>query len=128
AQYEFPLSIAIQLADKTGPGPVKLLLDAGANPNLATSLGVPVWFAATGRSATPETLAMLLDRGADVNFVGPKGETALFSAAATRNWAAALFLLERGADWKQGRSVNGLSFANLIDSYTGAEGGDSAFV
>lgn len=128
AQYELPLSIALQLADKTGPEPVKRLLDAGANPNLASSFGVPVWFSATGRSATIETLTMLLDRGADVNFVGPKGETALFSAAATRNWAAALLLLERGANAQLGRSVNGLSFANLIDSYAGAEGGDSAFV
>jgi hypothetical protein len=128
AQYELPLSIAIQLADKTGPGPITLLLDAGANPNLTGSFGVPVYFSATGQSASIETLALLLDRGADVNAMGPKGETALFSAAATRNWKAALLLLERGADWKQGRSVNGLPFKDLIDSYAGAEGGDSAFV
>lgn len=128
AQYELPLAIAIQLDNKTGPGPVKLLLDAGANPNLASSFGVPVYFSATGQSANLETLTMLLDRGADVNAVGRKGETALFAAAMTRNWKAALLLLERGADWKQGRSVDGLPFKSLIDGYAGAQGDDSAFV
>ena len=127
AQYELPLSIAIQESGKAGPGPVKLLLDAGANPNLPDSFGRPVYFAATGQSSTVETLALLLDRGADVNAMGRKEETALFSAAATRNWKAAMLLLERGADWKRGRSVNGLPFTSLIDSYAGAEGGDAAF-
>jgi ankyrin repeat protein len=127
AQYELPLAIAIQVAGKTGPEPVKLLLDAGAKPNLATSFGVPVYFSATGQSSSLETLTMLLDRGADVNAMGPKGETALFSAAATRNWKAALLLLERGADWKRGRSVNGLPFTSLIDGYVGSEGSDAAF-
>jgi ankyrin repeat protein len=128
AQYELPLSIAIQESGKAGPGPVKLLLDAGANPNLPDSFGRPVYFAATGQSSTLETLALLLDRGADVNAMGRKEETALFSAAATRNWKAAMLLLERGADWKRGRSVNGLPFTSLIDSYAGAESGDAAFV
>ena len=127
AQYELPLAIAIQLADKTGPGPVKLLLDAGANPNLTSSFGVPVYFSATGQSSNLETLTMLLDRGADVNAMSPKGETALFSAAMTRNWKAALLLLERGADWKQGRNVDGLTFKSLIDSYAGSYGDDTTF-
>jgi hypothetical protein len=128
AQYELPLAIAIQLANRTGPGPVKLLLDAGANPNLASSFGVPVYFSATGQSSNLETLTMLLDRGADVNAMSPKGETALFAAAMTRNWKAALLLLERGADWKQGRSVDGLPFRNLIDGYAGSQGDDGDFV
>jgi len=128
AQYELPLAIAIQLANKTGPGPVKLLLDAGANPNLASSFGVPVYFAATGQSSNLETLTMLLDRGADVNAMSPKGETVLFAAAMTRNWKAALLLLERGADPKQGKSVDGLPFRNLINGYAGSQGDDRDFV
>lgn len=127
AQFELPLSVAIQVSGKSGPEPVKLLLDAGANPNLPDSFGTPVYFAATGLSSSLETLTMLLDRGADVNAMGPKDATPLFSAAATRNWKAALLLLQRGADWKRGKSVNGLTFQNLIDSYAGAESGDSAF-
>jgi hypothetical protein len=128
AQYERPLSIAIQVADKAGPGPVKLLLDAGANPNLADSFGTPVFFSATGHSATLEVLTMLIDRGANVNAVSPKGATVLFSAARTRNWKAVLLLLERGADWKQGKSVNGLPFASVIDGEASSQGNDSAFV
>lgn len=127
AQYELPLAIAIQVSGKAGPEPVKLLLDAGANPNLRDSFGTPVYFAATGQSSTLETLTLLLDRGADVNATGPKEATALFAAATTRNWKATHLLLQRGADWKRGRSVNGLPFESLIDSYAGAEGGDSTF-
>lgn len=119
AQSELPLSIALQLVAKAGPGPVRALLDAGANPNLTNDFGEPSWFTATGQSSNVETLGMLIDRGADVNFVGRNGQTALFSAAATRNWKAALLLLERGADWTRGKSVNGLTFRNLVDSYAG---------
>jgi hypothetical protein len=126
-QYELPLSVAIQVADSAGPDPVRFLLDARANPNHAGSLGIPVFFAATGHSAPPEVLALLIDRGADVNASGRNGQTALFSAAATRNWTAALMLLERGADWRKGRSVNGLGFRELIESYAGAEQGDSGY-
>lgn len=121
AQSEFPLNVAIQVSGKAGTAPVTMLLDAGANPNLIEEFGQPVWWQATGQSSTPETLALLLDRGADVNFVHRNGQTALFSAAAARNWKAALLLLERGADPKQGRSVNGLSFPSLIESYAGSE-------
>jgi hypothetical protein len=128
AQYELPLAIAIQQSGKAGLEPVKLLLDATANPNLKTSFGEPVWFAAIGQSSNPETLALLLDRGADVNATTPNESTALFTAANVRNWKAALLLLQRGADWRRGRSVNGLPFKDLIDSYAGAESGDSAFV
>lgn len=127
AQYEVPLAIAIQQSGKAGVEPVRLLLDAGANPNLATSFGEPVYFAATGQSSTPETLALLLDRGADVNAVGANGSTALFAAANARHWEAALLLLQRGADWRRGQSVNGMPFKALVESYAGAEGGDSAY-
>ena len=126
-QYELPFAIVIQQSGKAGTEPVKLMLDAGANPNLATSFGEPVWFAATGQSASLETLTLLLDRGADMNAIARNESTALFSAASARNWKAALLLLDRGADWRRGRSVNGLPFKSLIDSYVGAESGDSAY-
>jgi len=41
---------------------------------------------------------------------------------------AVLLLLERGADWKQGKSLNGLPFASVIDGEVGSQGNDSAFV
>jgi hypothetical protein len=116
AQSELPLSVAIQVSGEAGPGPVRLLLDAGANPNLADSFGSPVYFVATGVSADLEALALLIDRGADINAVTRAGTTALFSAAMTRNWPAALLLLRRGADWKVGKSANGLDFRTLVES------------
>jgi ankyrin repeat protein len=128
AQYELPLAIAIQQSAKSGPEPGKLMLDAGANPNLKTSFGEPVWFSAVGQSSSLETLTLLLDRGADLNAVGPNESTALITAANTRNWNAALLLLERGADWRRGRSVNGLPFKSMVDGYAGAESGGSAYV
>ena len=73
AQYELPLAIAIQQSGKSGPEPGKLLLEAGANPNLKTSSSL-------------ETLTLLLDRGADLNAMGPNESTALITAANTRNW------------------------------------------
>jgi len=128
AQYELPLAIASQQSGKSGPEPGKLLLEAGANPNLKTSFGEPVWFAAVGQSSSLETLTLLLDRGADLNAMGPNESTALITAANTRNWKAALLLLQRGADWRRGRSVNGLPLKSMVDGYAGAESGDSAYM
>lgn len=120
AQSELPLAIAIQVAEKAGPGPVQVLLDAGADPNLLNDFGEPIYFSATGQSAPLDLLQLLVDRGADLRLVGRGGQTVLFSAAHTRNWSAALLLLERGADWRLGRSVNGLSFKELVESQAGA--------
>jgi ankyrin repeat protein len=128
AQYEFPLAIAIQESGKSGLEPLKLMLDAGANPNLKTSFGDPLWFDAVGQSSNLETLTLLLDHGADLNGTSRNESTILFQAANTRNWKAVLLLLDRGADWRKGKSVNGLPFKDLIDSYVGAESGDSAFM
>ena len=128
AQYEFPLSVALQLDAKTGPAPLTMLLDAGADPNLADSFGTPLYFLAVGKSSSLETLKLLLDRGANINAVARNGHTILFEAANTRNWEAALLLLERGADWKLGKSVNGMPFKNWVDGEIGSQGGDSTYM
>lgn len=125
AQSELPLSIALQLEAKAGPEPVRLLLDAGADPNLLTEFSEPVWFAAAGRSASLESLALLLDRGANLNVVARDGQTALLSTALTQHWKAAHFLLDRGADPTLGRSVNGETFAELIVRYADSQPGDA---
>jgi hypothetical protein len=114
-QYEQPLSIALQVAGKAGAEPVRLLLEAGADPNRLDTFGTPAWFTATGQSASPELLAMLLARGADVRAKSRDGRTALFWAATTRNWQAALTLLEHGADWRTGTSATGLPFTVVVE-------------
>ena len=59
--------------------------------------------------------------------MGPNESTALITAANTRNWKAALVLLQRGADWRRGRSVNGLPLKSMVDNSTDVESGDSAY-
>jgi uncharacterized protein len=127
AQYEFPFQTVIQASGKAGIEPVKLMLDAGADPNLKSSFGDPVWFAATGVSSTLETLGLLIDRGADVNAMGHDESTALFGAANARNWKAVLLLLQRGADWHRGKSLNGMPFKNLVEDEIGSQGSDSTY-
>ena len=128
AQYEAPLEIAIQESGEGGLEPVKLMLDAGADPNLKAAFGEPLWFSAIGKSSTLETLTLLLDRGADVNAMSGNGATALFTASNVRNWKAALLLLQRGADWRKGVSVNGMPFKNLVDGISHTESGDADYV
>lgn len=127
AQYELPLQIAIQQSGKAGLEPVKMMLDAGADPNAKASFGDPIWWAATGKSSSLETLTLLLDRGADINGLGKGESTVLFDAATTRNWPAVLLLLQRGADWRRGKSVNGLPFRSVVEGEIGSQGTDSAY-
>lgn len=116
-EHEVPLEMALQLGAKAGPEPVKLLLAAGANPNQKNSSGIPIFFAGSGLGSSVAVLRVLLDHGASLKATGPKGETALIYAATIPNWPAVLELLERGADSKQGRSFNGLTFEQLVEEH-----------
>lgn len=113
--YERPLEMALQIDDKTGPDPVARLLARGANPNVKNAFGVPIWFAAAGHGSGVETLALMLERGADPRATGSGGETILFYAASAGNWRAVRYLLAHSADASQGRSVNGLTFRELVE-------------
>jgi ankyrin repeat protein len=110
-EYEIPLELATQLVAKSGTTPVRLLLDAGADPNRLGSSGAPIWFSAIGRDLDTTVLVLMLDKGVAINAATPDGQTALLRAATAPNWRAALLLLERGADWRQGRTLSGRSFA-----------------
>ena len=127
AQYELPFEIVIQESGAAGLEPVKMMLDAGANPNAKTSFGDPIWWAATGKSSNLETVALLLDRGADINAMGHNESTVLINAANVRNWKAVLFLLQRGADWRRGKSVSGMPFQYLVEGESGSQAEDSTY-
>jgi uncharacterized protein len=127
AQYELPFEIVIQESGAAGLEPVKMMLDAGANPNAKTSFGDPIWWAAIGKSSNLETLSLLLDRGADINAMGKDESTVLIDAANVRNWPAVLLLLQRGADWRKGKSVNGMPFKYLVEGESGSQSSDSAY-
>ncbi len=123
---ELPLEMAIQISASTGPEPVMLLLEAGAKPNAKNYFGTPIYFAATGRPISLEILKALLDHGADLNAKGRQGRNVVFEAATSPNWKAVLLLIQRGADWKQIRTPDGLTFGDMVESHNrvyGDEGG-----
>jgi hypothetical protein len=126
---ELPLTMAIQLSGKAGPEPVKLLLDAKANPNALTEFGEPVWFQAVGVTVPGEVLTMLLQRGADVQASGRDGKhNALGAAAAAQNWKAVLMLLQKGADPNKVRTPMGQGLLEKLESDLrsyGDRGGDN---
>ena len=123
---EVPLETALQISAKTGPQPVLLLLAAGANPNARNSFGTPVYFASTGHGMSTDLLKTLLDHGADIKAKDNQGMNAVHQAALSPNWKAVLLLLQRGADWKQIRTPDGLTFKDMLDAHNrvyGDEGG-----
>ncbi len=114
---ELPLTMAIQSSGKSGPEPVKLMLDAKANPNALTEFGEPVWFQAVGVTVPAEVLPMLLERGADVHASGRDGKhSALGAAAAAQNWKAVLTLLQKGADPNKVRTPMGQGLLEKLES------------
>jgi ankyrin repeat protein/mono/diheme cytochrome c family protein len=79
---------------------VKLLIEHGADPSLATANGQTPLMAAAARGNV-ELIGLLLDRKVDVNAQNGAGETALMFAASSGNTAAVKLLLDRGADAKR---------------------------
>src|SRR5262245_46624520 len=87
---------------------VRLLLDAGANPNAAKNRrkSSPLHYAADGFITGPawdakrqvETIQCLLRHGADLHWPDANGATPLHRAVRTRSAAAVTCLLQAGAD------------------------------
>ncbi len=124
---EQPLVLAIYAARHVGLAPTQLLLDAGADANAANAFGSPAWFAATGATVDTKVLALLIDRGADLQATERDGRGAVWSAVNTWNWSAALLLLRRGAS-SDGLSPMGLSLRETLEEHVrrhGEQGGVS---
>ncbi|MDQ6701524.1 MAG: ankyrin repeat domain-containing protein, partial [Acidobacteriota bacterium] len=95
-----PLYLAIGNGSKPM---VQLLLNKGANPNVARENGETPLMAAT-RMGETDVMQLLLDRGADVNAREKKfGQTSLMWAAG--NPAAVRLLIQRGADVRASSKV-----------------------
>ena len=114
---DLPLTTAIQLSGKAGVEPVALLLQAGAQPNAKGAFGTPAYFGATGKMVPVEVLEMLLDRGADLKAVDRDGKGVVQYATLSGSWRAVRVLLDRGADWKNVRSVDGLGFREMLEAH-----------
>ncbi|MEO7650290.1 MAG: hypothetical protein ABIZ80_07460, partial [Bryobacteraceae bacterium] len=111
---ELPLELALQVTSRTGPEPVMLLLAAGAKPNTKNQFGTPVYFGAIGSTTGTDLLKAFLDHGADLNAQGRQGRNVVAAAATTSNWKAVLFLIQRGADWKSFRTLDGRGFKDML--------------
>ena len=90
-----PLYQAAVLAN--GHAVLRLLLEKGGDPSLATLVGRTPLMAAAGRGDT-EAMLLLIGKGADVNRKNGAGGTALMAAASNGNPRAVQLLLEKGAD------------------------------
>lgn len=92
--YDTSLIQAIKLQDEHR---VKLLMYAQVNPNEKNDEGfTPLYFAA--QYLTPETLAMIIDKGAKVNLPSTYNLTPLMAAAAAGRADNVEVLIEYGAD------------------------------
>jgi ankyrin repeat protein len=91
---------------------VQLLLDHGANPNLAGRGGWTPLFSLQNESA--EIVRMLLRAGANPDYQSSFGETPMMYLAATSQYGVVLVLLESGADW-QLKDKSGHSLLNVME-------------
>jgi ankyrin repeat protein len=119
----------------SGSDIVRLLLEHGADPNLATEDGTTPLMVAAGlgranyipeakrgaRSPSAEaSVAMLLDAGAEINTVNEAGFTALHGAAFRGLNEVVTYLVQRGA------AINALDYRNRTP-YRIAEGAQQSF-
>jgi ankyrin repeat protein len=77
------------------------MLDAGVPPNLTNAAGDTLLILAAYYEH-PQTVALLLERGADVDRVNDRGQTALAAAVFRRSAVNARALLAAGADPDKG--------------------------
>lgn len=106
-----PLMLAVADSRK-----VKLLLDHGAKAKVKTNLGRPALLMAAAYAGNSESVHLLLDAGADVNFHDARDWTALVLAARTGDKAMVRSLIRAGADVLGGNSGRRATGSPLMQS------------
>ncbi len=114
-KVEHPLQVAIGESRAAGPEPVRLLLEAGANPNADTEWGEPAFFTAGGAEIKVEVLQLLLAHGANVQLRDKQGKSSVVLPATVNNWPVLKLLLQRGAPWRDQRGVGGVPFLEYLE-------------
>jgi ankyrin repeat protein len=122
-------------ADRSDVPLMRLLLELGADPLIPNFNNTTPLMAAAGlgtkeaqeeageESEAVEAVAMLLDRGADINGVDNNGDTAMHGAAVNNYPRVVNLLAERGADPKVWSKPNkqGRTPLFIAEGYVGAE-------
>jgi len=93
---------------------LKALLDGGLNPNAKDKLYDEPLIFSTIRSKNTSTLALLLDRGVDINTRNSLGETLLVDAFFKADFDKMFFLLDHGAD-PNPVNLQGSSFRQIVN-------------
>jgi len=118
-------------AEVNNTGVVRVLLDAGADPNITTDQGMTPLIMASGggtdiqRARAPEeramaidTVKLLIERGVDINAVGQYGWTALHQASYQGLTDVIEYLVSKGADINEmdsfGQTPLSISLAVLV--------------
>lgn len=90
---------ALMIAAKRGHfETVKILLEAGANPNLKMYDSEVTALGTAAQEENNEIILELIKHGVNINFARPNGETALITAAFHGNKSTIKLLLENGAN------------------------------
>ncbi len=101
------------LAREGGTAELAPLIDAGLPPNLTNDKGDTLLMLAAYQDH-PDTVRLLLERGADTARVNDRGQTALGAAVFRRSSASVTSLLAHGADPALG-SPSALEVAAFFD-------------
>ncbi len=111
-----PLLLVLDNYNKNIPDAVKLLLDAGADPNTRNGIGyTPLYYAADGRGyRNGEVVKLLIDHGADPNVRTNYGLLPLFIAIEFAKPDAVRALIEGGADIRLKNKSDNLGFTPLM--------------